>query len=69
MLFMKDYASAFSAVHARDDQREILELLEKMFRVYHRHEPHELCKECDPNGWAAHQKWLSTRGKLGGQLS
>lgn len=63
MLFLKDFAPAFAALSLDGDQREVLSLLEKFFRVYHGHAAHEVCRECDPLQWEANVKFKEARAK------
>ncbi len=57
MMFMREFGPAFSALNVDGQQQQILELLEKTFRVYHGHAAHELCAQCDPQGWEAAVKF------------
>lgn len=61
MLFVKDFGPTFSALSLDGDQREILSLLEKLFRVYHGHSAHLVCTECDPQQWEASVKLQAAR--------
>lgn len=63
MMFVKEYGPAFSTLNIEGSQQEILELLEKTFRVYHGHAAHEMCQECDPQGWEAAVKSREERSK------
>lgn len=64
MLFLKEFGAVFSALSAEEEQREILSLLEKLFRVYHGHDAHAICNECDPAEWQANLKRREARAKV-----
>lgn len=64
MLFLKDFGSAFSMLSTEDSQREILSLLEKLFRVYHGHAAYEICKQCAPQEWEASVARREARAKV-----
>lgn len=67
MLFLKEYGPAFSSVSIEGNQKETLALLEKFFRVSHGHAAHEICKQCDPQGWEeALQRRAARAGGNGG---
>lgn len=51
MMFIKDYAPAFSAESSNFTTHEILNLLEKLFLLQHGHSVHSICAQCDPEGW------------------
>jgi hypothetical protein len=66
MLFLKEFGPAFSMLSTGDDHREVLALLEKLFRVYHGHAAYEICKQCDPQGWEASMRHREERAKAKG---
>ena len=53
MMFVRDYATAFSAESINCLQQEVLSILEKQFQVQHGHPAHTICHKCDPVGWEA----------------
>ena len=64
MLFLKDFGPIFSALNIESDQSEIIKILEKLFRVYHGHEPYNLCRQCDPKGWEDNIKRREENAKI-----
>lgn len=64
MLFLKEFGPTFSALSSESNQSEILNLLEKLFRVYHGHAAYEICKQCDPRGWEDHLKRREENAKI-----
>ena len=63
MLFMKEFGPIFAAISIESDQREMLNSLEKLFRVYHGHAAHNICRECAPEEWEARVKQREARTK------
>ncbi len=63
MSFLKDFGQVFSAINSECDQREILSLLEKLFRAHHGHAAHEICRRCAPQEWEALIKQREARAK------
>jgi hypothetical protein len=51
MMFIREYATAFSSESSNFSQQEILNLLEKFFHLYHGHPARSICPKCDPVGW------------------
>lgn len=64
MIFIRDYAATFSAESANVSQQQILELLEKLFRVQHGHHASAICAQCDPEGWAQWQRRKDTMNSV-----
>ena len=55
MMFIKEYAPAFSNESSNSNSQDIFQLLGKLFRVYHGHDAHSICYQCDPIGWEMKQ--------------
>lgn len=52
MIFIGDFAPAFSGIAMHGLQRELSTLHEKFFQLYHGHSAINICAKCDPEGWA-----------------
>jgi hypothetical protein len=57
MVFMKEFGPAFAALSAERGQHKILDLLTKLFRVYHGHATNAVCMKCDPKEWQDIIRW------------
>ncbi|MCI5135763.1 MAG: hypothetical protein D3920_11975 [Candidatus Electrothrix sp. AW2] len=51
MMFIKDYASAFSEQSSHSTMQEMLLILERLFQIDHGHSANSICPQCDPEGW------------------
>ncbi len=51
MMFVKDYAPAFSTESVNFLQQETCLILKKMFQAQHGHSVDSICAVCDPVGW------------------
>ncbi|MCI5114895.1 MAG: hypothetical protein D3921_05785 [Candidatus Electrothrix sp. AW1] len=50
MIFIKDYASAFSEKSSNATMQEMLLIFEKLFHIHHGHSADSICPQCDPEG-------------------
>lgn len=60
MMFIRDFGGSFTLPEIQYKLGEIESLLEKLFRVYHGHDPFNCCRECDPNKW---ERLQESKGK------
>ena len=51
MMFLRDFSSILSNLQISYLQTEIMEILNKIFQIYHGHEPHGICEKCSPEEW------------------
>ena len=58
MMFIKDYASAFSEQSSHSTMQEMLLILERLFQIHHGHSANSICPQCDPEGCKAIQEKL-----------
>lgn len=61
MMFIKDYGTLFSTDSANILQQQMLDIMEKLFRLQHGHAAYDFCKQCDPIAWDQFQKRKSAR--------
>jgi hypothetical protein len=61
MMFIRDYAAAFSTEATNVSQQQVFDLLEKMFRVQHGHSAQAICQQCDPDAWKAREQRLKSQ--------
>lgn len=61
MIFIRDYASAFSNESSNSNSLEILQLLEKLFQLHHGHPAYSNCQQCDPIGWKEDKRRIEER--------
>ena len=61
MMFIKDYAVAFSAESSNFHQQQTLKLLEKLFQLHHGHDADSSCQQCDPVEWEARLRAVQAR--------
>jgi len=62
MMFIKDYASAFSEQSSNSTMQEMLLIFEKLFQLHHGHSVNSICRQCDPEGWEAYQRKKDKNG-------
>lgn len=63
MHFMKEFGAVFSAIGIESDQRDLLNGFEKVFRAYHGHDAHSVCRECAPDEWERRAREREARAK------
>lgn len=51
MLFIKEYAPAFSAICIQQELATLRRMGRKLFRMYHGHDAGFACQDCDPMEW------------------
>ena len=55
MLFIRDFASAFSILGIETHQAEMQGMIEKLFNAFHGHDAQGICSKCSPLEWRAQQ--------------